>query len=109
MRRLIACAGGSAILVLSLTGCIMEGPPPADLEIVNQSDVELSIVTDTVTWTTVDPHGRTSLSLNGEGDDCTDWIARALADGVQVSSLGPAGAPRALTKRPTEARRGRPG
>ena len=88
MRRLIACAGGSAILVLSLTGCIMEAGF-ADLEIVNQSDVELSIATDTVTWKTVDPHGRTSLSLNGEGDDCTDWTVRALADGVEVSRTGP--------------------
>lgn len=89
MRRLIACAGGSVILVLSLAGCIMEGPPPADLEIVNQSDVELSIATDTVTWKTVDPHDRTILALNGDGDDCTDWTVRALADGVEVSRIGP--------------------
>jgi len=89
MRRLIACAGGSAILVLSLAGCIMEGPKSAYLEIVNESDVELRIVSADVTWRTVDPHGRTSLGLNGTGDDCTDWTMRALVDGVEVSRIGP--------------------
>ena len=92
MRRLIACAGGSAILVLSLAGCIMEASSWADfadLEIVNQSDVELSIATDDVTWRTVDPHGRASPGLTGDGDDCADWTVRAPADGVEVSRIGP--------------------
>ena len=89
MGRLIACAGGSATLVLSLAGCITEGPKSAYLEIVNQTDVELSIATTNVTWKTVDPHGRTSLGLNGTGDDCTDWTVRALVDGVEGSRIGP--------------------
>lgn len=67
----------------------MEGPAGANLEIVNQTDVELSIVVVDVTLRTVDPHARTSLGLNGSGDDCTDWTVRALVDGVEVSRIGP--------------------